>query len=109
VLDVHDLEYLGSLESSKELMNLTNLETVFHFSPYEVVTSPRYKQWLEGVGESVNHILLNESCKGLGSPDVTAYTHKLRMIRGEFFPELAGAQDNLANTDVEKTVKIDLE
>ena len=109
VLDIPDLEYLDSLESSKELMSLTNLETVFHFSPYEVVTSPRYKQWLEGVGESVNHILLNESCKGLGSPDVTTYTHKLRVIRGEFFPELVGAQDNLANTDVEKTVKIDLE
>eukprot|EP00090_Calanus_glacialis_P004185 TRINITY_DN13097_c0_g1_i2.p1 TRINITY_DN13097_c0_g1~~TRINITY_DN13097_c0_g1_i2.p1 ORF type:complete len:896 (-),score=340.30 TRINITY_DN13097_c0_g1_i2:90-2777(-) len=109
VLDVPDLEYLDSLESSEELKNLNNLEAVFHFSPDEVVSSPRYKQWLKGVGDNVNHILLNESCKGLGLPDVTAYTHKLRMIRGEFFPALVGAQDSLANTEVEKIIKFDLE
>ena len=95
VLDIPDLEYLDSLESCEKLRTVENLDTVFHFSPNEVVTSPRYRKWLEEKGEKLTHILLNESCRGLGLPDVTAYTHKLRMIREEFFPTLVGADDNL--------------
>jgi len=102
VIDIPDMEYLDSLESCDKLQNIDNLQTVFHFSPDEVVDSPRYKKWLEGMGENVNHILLNESCRGLGLPDVTAYTHKLRKIRSEFFPDLLGAEDDISCTQVEK-------
>ena len=73
VLDIPDLEYLDSLESCEKLRTVENLDTVFHFSPHEVVTSPRYRKWLEGVGEKMTHILINESCRGLVFPDVTFY------------------------------------
>eukprot|EP00092_Neocalanus_flemingeri_P001499 GFUD01001600.1.p1 GENE.GFUD01001600.1~~GFUD01001600.1.p1 ORF type:complete len:865 (+),score=362.31 GFUD01001600.1:341-2935(+) len=109
VLDVPDLEYLDSLESCESLRKVENLETVFHFSPQEVVTSPKYRKWMEEVGEDVTHILLNESCRGLGLPDVTSYTKKLSMIRGEFFPALVGAGDILAGSDVEEKIKFDQE
>jgi len=107
VLDVPDLEYLDSMERSERLKNIKNLETVFHFSPYEVVTSPRYKSWLEQVGENVNHVLLNETCRGLGMPDVTSYTQQLRTMRGEFFPDLVGAEDCLPDSKVEDRVNFD--
>jgi len=103
VIDIPDVEYLDSLESCHKLKTIDNLQTVFHFSPNEVVTNPRYSKWLEELGENVNHIVLNESCRGLGLPDVTAYTHKLRRIRSEFFPELVGAEDNLASAELEES------
>jgi hypothetical protein len=70
VLDVPDLdlEYCilirycfrkkDSLESCETIRNVDNFKTVFHFSPYDVVTSPRYTKWLEGVGENVMKVLV---------------------------------------------------
>ena len=29
-------------------------------SPFQVVTNPRYKQWLERLGENMNHTVLKE-------------------------------------------------
>merc|ERR1719483_1725524 len=100
VLDIPGLEYMDSLESCEKLRAIDSLETIFHFSPDNVVTSPRYKQWLEGMGEKVTHILLNESCRGDGLPEVTAFTHKLRIIKEELFPVLVGAQENSAENMV---------
>ena len=36
---------------------------------------------LQAVGGGVNHIMLCESCKDLGLPDVTAFLNKLTVIR----------------------------
>ena len=55
-------------------------------------------------GEGVSHIMLNEGCDGLGLPDVTSYTHKLRMIREEFFPAQLGAGDVTSHTELEKII-----
>ena len=75
------MEYLESLEASHQLRDMKNLNTVFHFTPLSVFTEPRYSQFLSSLGPEVSHVMLNESCGGLGLPDVTSYTHKLRMIR----------------------------
>ena len=104
VIDVPDLEYLDSLESKERLRNIRNLNTVFHFSPLSVFTSPRYSQFLASLGEGVSHVMLNEGCDGLGLPDVTSYTHKLRMIREEFFPAQLGAGDVTSHTELEKII-----
>ena len=58
VLDVPDMDYLYSLETREKLLTLDNLETVFHFSPHEVVTG--LKQWPEMLRDNVSHIMLNE-------------------------------------------------
>ena len=74
------------------------------FTPFSVFTSPRYTKFLASLGEDVHHVMLNESCEGLGLPDVTSYTHKLRMIREEFFPVHRGARDVTSHTDLENIV-----
>ena len=111
VLDVPEMEYLDSLENSKQLQYIENLETVFHFTPYEVVNTQRYRNWMTKIGGKgkVNHILLNESCGGLGLPHVSELSQQLRRIRGDLFPELAGAQDILANKKVEEMIQFDME
>jgi len=109
VLDVPDLEYLNSFENCEKLQNVENLEGVFHFTPYEVVITKSYRKWMRQMGEHVNHIFLNESCKGLGLPPVSEHSLKLGMIRKDLFPALVGAQDILAETEVEDVVKYDME
>ena len=104
VIDVPELEYLDSLESSERLRNINNLNTVFHFTPLSVFTSPRYTKFVASLGEGVSHVMLNESCDGLGLPDVTSYTHKLRTIREEFFPVHRGAGDVTAPTELENII-----
>ena len=105
VIDVPEVEYLDSLESRERLRNINNLNTVFHFTPLSVFTSPRYTKFLAALGEGVNHVMLNESCDGLGLPDVTSYTHKLRMIREEFFPIHQGAVDVTSLAELANIVK----
>ena len=104
VIDLPELEYLDSLEESERLRNINNLNTVFHFTPLSVFTAPRYSEFLASLGEGVSHVMLNESCAGLGLPDVTSYTHKLRMIREEFFPVQRGAGDVTSHTELEKII-----
>ena len=67
-----------------------------------MVSSSRYKQWMRKLGDKVSHIFLNESCRGLGLPAVSEFTHKLGMIRGDLFPALVGAQDSPADMDIQK-------
>ena len=104
VIDLPEVEYLDSLEGSDRLRNIENLNTVFHFTPLSVFTEPRYREFLASLGEGVSHIMLNESCEGLGLPDVTSYTHKLRTIRGEFFPLHRGAGDVTSHSEVENII-----
>ena len=93
VLEVPDMHYLDSLEEAAELVDIPHLRTVFHLSPSEVVRSPRYRSWMAALGSHVSHVLINEDSCGLGLPDVTAYQHKLRTVRGDLFPALLGAGD----------------
>ena len=93
VLEVPNLHYLDSLEEAADLVDIPHLRTVFHMSPSEVVRSPRYRSWMAALGTNVSHVLINEDSFGLGLPDVTAYQHKLRTVRGDLFPELLGAGD----------------
>ena len=75
------MEYLDGLEASQKLRNIDKLSTVFHFTPVSVFTDPRYSAFLSSLGPDVSHVMLNESCEGLGLPDVSSYTHKLRLVR----------------------------
>jgi len=112
VLDIPEMEYLDSLERNEKLKRIKNLQTVFHFSPQDVVTSDRYKKWIKEISmenENINHVLMNESCRGLGLPDVSSYCQKLRTIKEEFFPSLLGANDTLANADVKSRITFDKE
>ena len=93
VLEVPNLHYLDSLEEAADLVDIPHLRTVFHLSPSEVVRSPRYRSWMAALGTNVSHVLINEDSCGLGLPDVTAFQHKLRTVRGDLFPELLGAGD----------------
>jgi len=97
VLDIPDQEYVDRLHACDRLTTIDKLETVFHFSPPEVVASTSYRRWMEKVGGKVTHILLNENCRDLGLPETMSHTHKLRMIKGELFPACAGAADNSAD------------
>ena len=90
VLDLPSLAFLPSLQTEKQLTSIPNLDTVFHFSPPEVVASPGYQDYLAALGPSVNHVVLNQSCLGLGLHDVYSYTDKMRLLRPELFPALAG-------------------
>ena len=66
VLQVPDLEYLDSLESSEEFNKIDNLETVFH----------QVQEVAGGVGENETHILLNESCRRLVFPSILRKGHQ---------------------------------
>ena len=84
VLDLPAPEYLHNLAGPR-LAGLASLQpaldTVFHFSPPEVVSSAEYRQFCTGLGPAVKHVMLNESCRGLGMSDVSSYSYKLRSIR----------------------------
>jgi len=94
VLDLPSLAFLPSLQTEKQLTSIPNLDTVFHFSPPEVVASPGYQDYLAALGPGVRHVVLNQSCLGLGLHDVHSYTDKMRLLRPELFPALAGQADS---------------
>ena len=51
---------------------------VFHFSPLEVVSDPRFMEWLKQFDEEVMHVFLNESCSGMGLTSTRFLQEKLR-------------------------------
>ena len=56
----------------------------------------------------MRHVLLNESCQGLGMADVLSYGHKLRTIRPDLFPQLNG-YDCTSSEDLDNRLKLDKE
>ena len=93
VVDVPDELYLPALAAAAELREVDHLHTVFHFSPPEVMAEPQYRAWMAELGPSVSHVLINSGSTDLGLPDVSVHQHKLRRIRPDLFPALAGAGD----------------
>ena len=96
ILDLPSMDYAHNLKESKlaDLAQTTSsLDTVFHFSPPSVFNSPEYRQFCDSLGPAVRHVVLNESCRGLGMADVSAYSHKLRTIRTDLFPRLQGGEE----------------
>ena len=63
ILDIPDQEYLDRLHACDRLTTIDKLQTIFHFSSPEVVSSTSYRRWVEKVGGKVTHILLNETPK----------------------------------------------
>ena len=72
---------------------LASLAPPFHFSPPEVMAAPPYRAWMAELGPAVTHVLINSDSTDLGLPDVSVHQHKLRRIRPDLFPALAGAGD----------------
>ena len=83
------------------------LDTVFHFSPPSVFSSPEYKQFRDSLGPGVRHVVLNESCRGLGMADVSSYSHRLRSIRADLFPVMQGGEEVVSLEDLESRMLID--
>ena len=104
ILDLPSMEYAHNLTGPK-LAGLakmsSSLDTVFHFSPASVFSSPEYRQFCDSLGPGVRHVVLNESCRGLGMADVSSYPHKLRTIKSDLFPRLQGGEEAASLEDLE--------
>ena len=107
ILDLPDNNFLSNLTKSK-LTNIKNLNTVFHFTPSDVFKSDIYQDYIKSLGGEVTHVVMNDTCRGLGMSDVTSYCHKLRNIRSDFFPPLLGADEIKTAEEVSERTKCDL-
>jgi len=95
VIDVPDEEYFESFLKSSELKEISNLDTVFHFTPASVARTPEYQQWVRSLGNSVRHVAINDENEGLGLAAVASFHHKLSTIRPDMFLKLEGAEEVL--------------
>jgi len=109
VLEVPHTKYLDSLFTKTEFLEAENVLHVFHFSPLEVVSDPRFMEWLKQFDEEITHVFLNESCSGMGLTSTRFLQEKLRLMNKNIFVELTGAspdpcagfepQSLISNTD----------
>jgi len=61
---------------------------VVHFTPTEVMLSPQYKEWMEKFRLTTKHMIINDSCIGMGSEAVHRIQAKLNLLDAEMFPIL---------------------
>lgn len=92
---------LKRLQWSRQQDGQTQVDLVVHFSPEEVTTNVRYKQWMDEFHDSCKHILLNNSAfRRANFIDSYRLQYLLHKIEPELFPtlympaELAGAIEN---------------
>ena len=110
ILDLPSMEYAHNLTEPKLTglaQTASSLDTVFHFSPPSVFASPEYRQFCDSLGPGVRHVVLNESCRGLGMADVSSYSHKLRTIKSDLFPRLQGGEEAASLEDLEARMRSD--
>ncbi|CAL8095069.1 unnamed protein product [Orchesella dallaii] len=61
---------------------------VVHFTPTSIMLNPQYKEWMEKFRLATKHLILNESCIGMGSEAVHRIQAKLNLLDTEMFPIL---------------------
>lgn len=96
VLECPTIEYLDSLVKSRSFENYQRSTTVdddlayciVHFTPEDVMSDPRYSDWMNKFGPSTIHLVLNERNDCLGSEAVHRMQHKLHLIHPTIFPLL---------------------
>ncbi|XP_074040729.1 ribonuclease Z isoform X2 [Leptinotarsa decemlineata] len=96
VVDCPTLEYIDSLLSSEAIKRHQDsakcdedlASVVVHFTPKEVVSDTRYKQWIDKFSPSTQHIMLNEFNTCMGSESVYRIQYKLNLLSDELFPLL---------------------
>lgn len=94
-MDCPDERYLDSFTNNHLLSKYHNPESpedfphvVVHFTPANVMAHPRYIQWMEKFRVTTKHLVLNDSCKGMGSEAVHRIQHKLNILDKDMFPLL---------------------
>ncbi|ODM99911.1 Ribonuclease Z, mitochondrial [Orchesella cincta] len=61
---------------------------VVHFTPTNVMLNPQYKEWMEKFRIATKHMVINDSCIGMGSEAVHRIQAKLNLLDAEMFPIL---------------------
>ncbi|CAG2170134.1 unnamed protein product, partial [Oppiella nova] len=63
VLECPSLQYIDSLLSNESILQHLSsdlVSVVMHFTPNHVFTDERYQQWMRRLGDSVDHLVLND-------------------------------------------------
>ncbi|XP_044732048.1 ribonuclease Z, mitochondrial isoform X2 [Chrysoperla carnea] len=102
VADCPNENYLDSFVTKPEWIHYQSTATkddnlavvVFHFSPPEITTHPRYQEWMEKFSPSTQHISLNSSGRCLGSASIYSAQNQLNLIDPEIFPKLKSQNVN---------------
>lgn len=95
VADCPSIEYIDSLITNPVWKKYSDSapeedipQIVVHFTPESVYLHPKYQDWLAKFGPTTKHLVLNDSCRSLGSEAVLRLQRKLNSIDTEIFPML---------------------
>ncbi|CAG2163288.1 unnamed protein product [Oppiella nova] len=101
VLECPSLQYIDSLLSNESILqSLSNessnlVSVVVHFTPSDVFTDERYQQWMKRLGDSVEHLIVNEDNPKQSYVGSNRLQIQLNLIDSFIFPLL----DCLRNED----------
>jgi len=104
VVEVPSEEYMSDLLESAVLRKHSESEQtslIIHFTPEEVLTSPRYQQWMSSFPAQTQHMILNERSSPV--PFIAKYRNqaRLNLLNDNIFPLLADASS--PNVDTSRT------
>ncbi|KAK7066336.1 Zinc phosphodiesterase ELAC protein 2 [Halocaridina rubra] len=96
VIEVPTIAYLDSLLESPAFgkyqasaaSDADVAEVVIHFTSPDVISNPRYQEWMSRFSPSTNHLCLNESSTCMGSIAVHRIQYKLNLLSSSLFPIL---------------------
>ena len=94
VLECPSVDYIDSLVTNETIFeNISNedlslISVVFHFAPKEVLDDRRYQQWIQRLGDSTQHMALNEDNPSEANVAVNRIQTKLNLIDSFVFPLL---------------------
>ena len=93
-------QYQSSANSDEDLA-----EVVVHFTPQEVMASPRYQEWMARFSPSTSHIIINDTNSCMGSEAVHRIQYKLNLLNNNLFPLLRDAGIPMKETCSEENTK----
>ena len=94
VLECPSVDYIDSLVTNESILqNISNedlnlISVIIHFTPTQVFENPKYQQWMKQIGDTVDHLLLNEDNASEGNVAANRIQTKLNLIDSFVFPLL---------------------
>ncbi|XP_043289632.1 ribonuclease Z, mitochondrial isoform X2 [Venturia canescens] len=115
VLECPTENYLDSFESCDVFTNYhgsqsdpdNTVSCIVHFTPENVLSNPRYQQWMDKFPADTKHIIINEENVCMGSEAVHRIQHKLHLLDQNIFPFLD--QEGVVIDDSPTKITIDNE